>query len=161
MFIFKHHFIAFFQQLTNTQKILINLWHKKNICNDFCIFIACDSYCAFSFYYQVFTISNPHLFNLSSSQFLEEFLVMCHVVGAATINQPLSLHSLLENQVGTTNWSFSSWSITWASTSFIWFLFLHITASCPSWLHLEHLASGLLQHLNGGWPFFPRCWQGG
>jgi len=27
---------------------------------------------------------------------------------------------------------------------------LQIIASCPSWLHLLHLASGLFQHLNGG-----------
>ena len=46
------------------------------------------------------------------------------------------------------NWAFTSCCSLWfTSCCSLWFL--QMTASCPSWLHLLHLASGLLQHLNG------------
>ena len=79
-----------------------------------------------------------------------------------------ALEILLEKPVATKSTSSSSFA-NWGSTSFcsLWFTsccslwFLQMTASCLSWLHLLHLASGLLQHLNGGWPNLLQCLQGG
>lgn len=80
--------------------------------------------------------------------------------------QPLSVSQSseefwIEKHVAINIWSLSSWPATWAYSSCFWGLVLQITALCPSWLHLLHLALGLFQHLNGGWPILLQCWYGG
>jgi len=73
--------------------------------------------------------------------------------------QPLSISQfsldlVLEKHVALNKWSSSS---SWSTTFIAMFLIpiLAYNSFMSHLIHIVHLAFGLLQHLNDGWPFFP------